>query len=61
MNLFVFSGMQGDQRQSMIYVALDQNYISKEEFGRIYKQAEKMHKIVDGLIRYLKKNKKQPH
>ena len=50
--------MQGDQRQSMIYVALDQNYISKEEFSRIYKQAEKTHKIVDGLICYLKKSKK---
>ena len=47
--------------QSTIYLALDQNYIGKEEFDNIYKQAEKTRKIVDGLIRYLKKSKKQPH
>ena len=44
--------------QSTIYLALDQNYIGKEEFDNIYKQAEKTRKIVDGLIRYLKKSKK---
>ena len=44
--------------QSTLYVALDQDYVGKEEFDRIYNQAEKTRKIVDGLIRYLRKNKK---
>ena len=34
--------------QSTTYVALDQNYIDKEEFDRIYKRAQKTRKIVDG-------------
>jgi four helix bundle protein len=44
--------------QSHIYVAKDQNYISKDTFNEIYQQAEKTSKMVSGLITYLLKNQK---
>jgi four helix bundle protein len=39
--------------QSHMYVALDQNYVTKERFERIYQQAEKTSKLISGLITYL--------
>jgi hypothetical protein len=36
-------------------VALDQAYINEEEFQATYNHCEKVRKIIDGLIRYLKK------
>jgi len=39
--------------QSIYYVALDQNYISKENFEGVYNQAEKVSKLDSGLISYL--------
>ena len=40
--------------QSHLYVALDQKYISKEAFQKIYKQAEKVSKMDSGFIKYLR-------
>ena len=40
--------------QSELYVALDQNYISKETFGEIYKLADDVSKLTSGFIKYLK-------
>ena len=40
--------------QNCLYVALDQMYISEDEFQSIYNHGEKVRKIIDGLIRYLK-------
>ena len=42
--------------QNCLYIALDQNYILENEFTSTYKHCEKVRKIIDGLIRYLKKN-----
>jgi four helix bundle protein len=42
--------------QSCLYIALDQQYILKKEFQSTYKHCEKVRKIIDGLIRYLKNN-----
>jgi four helix bundle protein len=39
--------------QSQLYVALDQAYISQDEFDSIYQQAEITHAKVGGFIRYL--------
>lgn len=39
--------------QSIFYVASDLNYIDKETFDRIYKQADKISQINSGLIKYL--------
>ena len=46
--------------QSHLYVALDQNYITKEDFEKIYSQAETVSKIDSGFIKYLKSKLKQP-
>jgi four helix bundle protein len=45
--------------QSHMYVAMDQNYITKKTFNEIYQQAEKTSKMVSGLITYLLDNLKQ--
>jgi hypothetical protein len=42
-----------------MYVAMDQNYITKETFDEIYQQAEKTAKMISGLITYLRNNEKQ--
>lgn len=39
--------------QSQLYVAMDQNYISRETFDIIYGQAEKTAKLCSGFIKYL--------
>jgi len=39
--------------QSIFYIALDLNYINKETFDKIYKQADKIAQINSGLIKYL--------
>jgi four helix bundle protein len=44
--------------QSILYVALDQAYIDKTAFNKLYLQAEKVSKLNSGLINYLLKTKK---
>jgi four helix bundle protein len=39
--------------KSQLYAALDQNYISDEQFQLIYEQATKTHNKIGGFIRYL--------
>lgn len=39
--------------QSQSYVALDQEYISREDFEKIYNQAEIVSKMDSGFIKYL--------
>jgi len=41
--------------QSHLYVALDQEYITIEEFERVFNQANKTAMITSGLIKYLRK------
>ena len=41
--------------QSELYVARDQEYITQDEFDRIYNQAEQTRKTIGGFIRYLNK------
>ncbi|MCP3677718.1 MAG: four helix bundle protein [Deltaproteobacteria bacterium] len=53
--LFVSQGSAAEI-QSQAYLALDQSYISKEEFQKMYKQAEIVSKLNSGLISYLLKN-----
>ncbi len=44
--------------QSHMYVAHDQEYITREAFDSIYGQAEKTSKMISGLITYLLNNQK---
>ena len=45
--------------QSQLYAALDQSYISQEEFDQIYAQATKTKSLIGGFIRYLQGRKRQ--
>ena len=45
--------------QSHLYVALDQSYISQEDFSFAYNQARKTKSLINGFIAYLK-GKKAP-
>jgi four helix bundle protein len=47
--------------QSQLYVALDQEYINRDDFEKIYNQAEIVSKMDSGFIKYLKSQLKQPN
>ncbi len=40
----------------LVYVALDQGYVSQEEFDRLNSLAEKTVDLIGGLMRYLQKS-----
>ena len=44
----------GTEVQSHLYVAVDQQYISEENFNDLYKQATEVKKLISGFIRYLR-------
>lgn len=50
--LFIAKGSCAEV-QSLLYVALDQEYISQTDFDALYEQAEKAAKLISGLITYL--------
>jgi four helix bundle protein len=52
-----YSRRSCSETQNCLYVALDQAYISKNEFQDTYTHCGKVRKIIDGLIRYLKKHR----
>ena len=42
--------------QSHLYVALDQDYASKDQFNAIYQQAIEVKRLLHGFLRYLRKS-----
>jgi four helix bundle protein len=48
-------GSSGEVR-SQLYVALDQGYITRQQFDEMYKDAESISKMVGGLMNYLRKS-----
>lgn len=50
--LFIAKGSCGEVR-SMLYLALDLQYISKKDFEEIYNQSEEISKIISGFIKKL--------
>ena len=58
----VYAQRSASELQSEIYVALDQNYISRNEFDAIYSIADKARSKIGAFIKYLKqatKNQEQ--
>jgi four helix bundle protein len=53
--LFIARGSAGEVR-SMLYLALDQNYISKEEFKDISDLCVRTSQLCWGMVRHLQKN-----
>lgn len=45
--------------QSQLYVAIDQEYIDRSEFKRIYEKASDTKKTIGGFIKYLRKPQDQ--
>lgn len=41
--------------QTCLYVAIDQGYITQDQFDKVYRQAEETRQVIDGFIRYLRK------
>jgi four helix bundle protein len=41
--------------QSHLYIALDQGYLDRDTFGKLYSDVEEISKMLFGLIRHLKK------
>lgn len=54
---FDYSSASSSEVQSHLYVALDQKYISEEEFKESYLQAKKTKSLINGFIAYLKGKK----
>ncbi len=54
-----YSRRSSAETQNCAYIAVDQNYISEEQFEKIYEQALKTIQIIDGLLRYLRKHKQR--
>lgn len=47
--------------QSELYVALDEKYISTDEFTQVYEQARRTRAAIRGFINYLQKYEKSNH
>lgn len=56
--LFIAKASSGEAR-SHIYVALDLNYITKDEFEEIITDLENISKSLSGFIKYLKSTNKK--
>ncbi len=49
-----YASASASEVQSHLYVALDQHYISEQEFEIAYEQAKKTKSLINGFIAYLK-------
>ncbi|MGD0264935.1 MAG: four helix bundle protein [Candidatus Methylomirabilota bacterium] len=49
-----YSMRSASELQSHLYVALDQEYLSRESFSRLYKRSTKVKNLIGGFIRYLR-------
>ncbi len=52
-----YSSGSASEVQSHLYVALDQGYVSEQDFTETYNQAQKTKRLINGFISYLKGKK----
>ncbi len=57
--LFVSKGSVAEV-QSQLYVALDQGYITHEEFNKLYEKSDEVARLISGFISYLLQTKEKP-
>jgi four helix bundle protein len=53
-SFLVIARVSASEVQNDLYISLDLNYINKEEFQATYNHAQKIAKLINGLIAYLK-------
>lgn len=53
--LSIAKGSSGEVR-AQLYVALDQNYISQDEFNTLHNKVTENSRVIAGLIKYLKQS-----
>jgi four helix bundle protein len=56
-NFLNYSYRSASEVQSLLYVALDQEYISKNEFELLFVKCKNIKNLIGGLIQYLKKKR----
>src|SRR5574337_1882785 len=49
-----YSMRSASELQSHLYVGLDQEYLSRESFSRLYMRSTKVKNLIGGFIRYLR-------
>lgn len=54
-----YAKRSASETQSLLYVALDNRYITDEEFSLVYELAKSVRKLCTGFIRYLKGSREQ--
>jgi four helix bundle protein len=54
-----YSRRSAAETQNCAYIALDQKYLTGGQFEEIYNQGLKSIQIIDGLLRYLRKQKRE--
>lgn len=52
----ILSRRSASEVQNHLYVALDQEYLLRNEFQELYKEVEDIRKMVNGFISYLRTN-----
>ena len=57
-NFLTYASASTSEVQSHLYVALDQKYITEEDFRVAYEQARRTKSLINGFISYLKGKKK---
>jgi four helix bundle protein len=55
-----YARRSASETQSEIYLALDQKYVSTEDFQRVYDLATSTKKSINAFIAYLRKSKRGP-
>jgi four helix bundle protein len=55
-NFLNYSFRSASEVQSLLYAALDQEYITNSEFDSLYNQCIEVKNLIGGFIRYLKKS-----
>lgn len=58
-NFLNYSFRSASEIQSLLYAALDQDYISKDEFNNAYDKCTEVKNLIGGFIRYLINNTKR--